>query len=120
MQKQPSRVGAPFHASSLPLRARGRGQTARRGVEGRAGFDGGSAWRERRYSLPLEHQSWEVSAKRHALDWRDQARGRGRGRVGGYQRHLPPRLLRQSRGGAGEEELNEEPLACRDVQAPQV
>jgi len=44
-------------------------------------------------------------------------RGRGRGRAsGGYQRHLPPRLLRQSRADTGEEES----LACRDVQAPQV
>ena len=130
MQKQPSRVGLPLHPPSSPLRARGRGQTAftsRRGEERRAGSNGGSAWRERRYSLPLEHQSREISAKRYALDCqrRDQVRGRGRGRVsggrvGGYQRHLPPRLLRQSRGETGEEELDEESLACQDVQAPQV
>ena len=130
MQKQPSCVGFPLHAPSSPLRARGRGQTAftsRRGEEKRVGSNGGSAWRERCYSLPLENQSWEVSAKRYALDCRrrDQIRGRGRGRVsggrvGGYQRHLPPRLQRQSRGGTGEEELSEESSACQDVQAPQV
>jgi len=113
----------PCHASSSPL---GRGQTARRGVERRLGSNRGSAWWERCYTLPLEDKRcWEASAKRYGPDCprREQSRGRGRvsgGRVGSYQRHLPPRLLRQSRVSTGEEELNEESLAFRDVQAPQV
>ena len=111
MQNQPSRVGATFHPSSLPLRAPGCGQTAER----QAGFKG-SAWRERRYSLPLEDQSWEASAP----DFQRRGQIRGRGRVsggigGGYRRHLSPLVLRQPTGGTGEESL-----ACRDVQAPQV
>ena len=68
MRKQPSRDDEPFHSSSSPLGARGPGQTARKGAERRAGFNEGSAWRERHYSLPLEGRSLEASAKRYAPD----------------------------------------------------
>ena len=60
--------GMMNHSSSSSLGARGPGQTARKGAERHAGFNEGSAWRERHYSLPLEGRSLEASAKRYAPD----------------------------------------------------
>ena len=128
IQKQPSQVGAPLRTSSPPSRASGRCQTTKRGrgvgsVEIERQKEGESAWTERRYSLPVDDQSWEASARWYApgCQGREQMRGRGRGRgscrrFGVYQRHLPPRLLRQSRADTREEES----VVFQDVQAPQV
>ena len=123
MPKHSARVATLFHASS-PLRAKGCGEMIRRGrvSGGRSRSEEISARRERPYSL--NDHSWKASARCcYAPDYprREEIRGRGRGRVsGGFQRQLPPRLLRQSKCEAGMEELIEEPLKFQNVQAPQV